>query len=165
MFTDLDDIKLKCSICKMPFLEAYLPTLEVIPKKGGLIDFILGSSLGILFAIHYALMFLLSVPYRSEPDFIGRYINASQLGLHVVYGTLFFMNAKVKNWKEYVSVSHNAYKWLLVYHALSLYLMLNGFRVLTIPIGSSMNMYWVTHKNALAKVNVGFIERFRAGRP
>jgi hypothetical protein len=165
MFTDLDDIKLKCSICKMPFLEAYLPTLEVVPKKGGLIDFILGSSLGILFAVHYTLMFLLSMPYTSEPDFIRRYVNASQLGLHVIYGTLFFMTAKVKNWQEYVRVSHNAYKWLLIHHAVSLYLMLNGFLVLTIPIGSSMNMYWVTHKNALVKVNVGLIERFRAGTP
>jgi len=166
IFTDLDDIKLKCSICKIPLLEAFLPALEIVPKKGSLVDFLLGSSLGILFAIHYALLFLLTTPYRSDhKDFIGRYINASQLGLHIVYGSLFFLNARVKNWREYVRVSSKAYSWLLAHHVLSLYLMLNGFRPLTIPIGASMNMYWITHKAALVKVNAGLIERFRAGTP
>lgn len=165
IFTDLDDIKLKCSICKMPLLEAFLPALEIVPKKGSLVDLLLGSSLGILFAIHYILMFLLAAPYKSDPNFIGRYINTSQLGLHIVYGSLFFLNARVKNWREYVSVSSKAYSWLLAHHTLSLYLMLSGFRVLTIPIGTSMNMYWVTHKAALVKVNAGLIERFRAGTP
>ena len=163
MFMDLDDIKLSCSICKNPFLNTALPAFEVVPKKGTIIDTMLESSLSMLFAIHYILVFLLSKPYRGEDNFLSRYIFASQLALHVLYGSLFFLNANIKNWKEYVHISHISYGCILVYHSLSVYLMLHGFLVFTLPVGGSMNMYWITHKNALAKVNAGLIERFRAG--
>ena len=165
IFTDLNDIKRTCSICKAPFLESFLPSFEVVPKKGSLIDLVLGSSLGLLFAIHYTLLFIFSEPYRNQSGFINKYINASQLGLHLVYGALFFMNAKVKNWPEYVSVSHAAYKWIIIYHVCSVYMMLNGLLILNIQIGASMHIYWLTHKASLAKVNTRLIERFRAGTP
>jgi len=161
MFTDTDEGNLVCSICKTPFLEEHLPSLEVIPPKNRLY-FFLDNSTAFLLVAHYIICFILSKTLRVE-DFFYHFTVTSQISVNILYMTLFLTTARVKNLSEYIRISSAGYLWLITYHLLSLYALTRGFFILSIPIGATLNVYWRTHIKSLKYVNVRLLERFRRG--
>lgn len=140
-----------CSICKTPFPEAYLPRLEIIPEKDAT-NFFLSTPLVALFAVQYAVGVGINTTLAQE-DFLYNYM----VSLHVVnnlgYAILFFMTARVRNWREYIHVASIPYACCAIWHLLVIYLMWDNAVLLLMTIGCSLNIYWQTHLKALADIN------------
>jgi len=161
MFMDADEPNDICSICKTPFLEEYLPTLEVIPPKNRIYIFLDNSTSFFLLA-HYFISFLMVKMFEKEAN-LYQFMLTSQVSVNITYMTLFLATARVKNWSEYINVSYRSYAWLIGYHLLSFYALTNGLFIISVPLGVNLNMYWRTHINTLKSVNLRLLERFRRG--
>ena len=163
VYMDHEDLKLICSICKTPFFKDYLPLLEVIPKRDTVSDFLLESPLLLLFICHYLGIFISALTGGDPDELTTVHIYFSQILLHSLYAILLAISVQVNNTSEYIRESCFKYANTLLGHSIAIYIMLNGYPFLTLPIAASLTIYWHTHKTTLQTLNKMLIDRHRYG--
>jgi hypothetical protein len=152
MFLDTDIPNSICPICKTQIDKAYIPSLEVIPRKGSIYYF-LDNSVTFALVVHYV-SFLMG---------LWSFMVVSHLIINISYVCLFPLIARVNNWREYIRVSYKSYAFLAAYTIVTAYTLGSDFSIRSVSVAYTLNRYWITHIKALHDVNALLLERFRKG--